>query len=169
MFSPYPTAFTADFKSRWQAHGVTLCSSSGRSSIALDPLSPHLSFFIPPRFIHHLTQHICELTPTTMAGRKALKHWLKVCSVYYGTVPVYVYVFYVQLCWALGMAMLVCRSIRPDWNISTAFWGIVNKFSEFQLSVLNVPLRMNCNNSSDPLTFGAIISSKCRPKFVPQL
>ncbi len=79
MFPPHPTTFTVEFKSRSQTRSTTLCSSSGHASVLLDPLLP---FLLPSLFIHHLTQHICEWTPTTMAGRQALKHWIKVCALY---------------------------------------------------------------------------------------
>ncbi len=60
------------------------------------------------------------------------------------------YIFF----FTLGTAVSVGPPLSPDWNISTTVGWIATKFG----ANIHDPLRMKCNNFTDPLTFHLSIS-----------
>lgn len=125
VFTPHPATFTVDVP----VTSVMLWPSWGHSTTVMNPL------LLPPMFIYHLTQHICEWAPTTTAGRKSRKQWMKVCKMCHRT----------SVCGLMIDAGV--KAIMVD----------TLKTSVFRLSQLNVPLMLNCNNSFHPLAFAATL------------
>lgn len=126
-FPPHPATFTVNFKSRSQAHSIAVCSTSR-------------SLLLPPPVIHHLTQRICEWTPTTVAGRKGSKTFhegmFRACW-WYG---IWLWVCFLFSAHAgLSECLSIGRSTTgPGWQISMVTGWIIIKSG----AQLDVSLRM---------------------------
>ena len=102
-------------------HSQLTSSHDHRRTASQCALHLDLSFLLPPAFIHHLTQRICEWTPTTVAGRKALKHFMKVCSVSVDDMaPGYGFIFYffshagLSECLSIGRSATLVRTDKSQ-------------------------------------------------------